>query len=54
MLQSSFKVLFPFFEVMYHIEEKGHSTNHAIITLVEKGTKALDTGKIVVGVYLSM
>ena len=31
---------------------KGHSTNLAIITLVEKVTKALDTGKIVVGVYL--
>ena len=31
---------------------KGHSTNPAIITLVEKVTKALDTGKIVVDVYL--
>ena len=31
---------------------KGHSTNHAIITLVKKVTKALDTGKIVVGAYL--
>ena len=29
---------------------KGHSTSHAIITLVEKVSKALDTGKIVVGV----
>ena len=31
---------------------KGHSTNHAVITLVERVAKALDTGKIVVGVYL--
>ena len=29
---------------------KGHSTSHAIITLVEKVSKALDTSKIVVGV----
>ena len=33
---------------------KGHSTSHAIITLVEKVSKALDTGKIVVGVYLDI
>ena len=31
---------------------KGHATNHAIITLVGKVARALDTGKIVVGVYL--
>ena len=29
---------------------KNHSTTHAIITLVVKVTKAIDTGKIVVGV----
>ena len=29
-----------------------HSTTDAIITLVERVSKALDTGKIVVGVYL--
>ena len=34
--------------------KKGHSTSHAIITLVEKVSKALDTGKIVVGVYLDI
>ena len=28
---------------------KNHSTTHTIITLVEKVSKALDTGKIVVG-----
>ena len=33
---------------------KDHSTSHAIITLVEKVSKALDTGKIVVGVYLDI
>ena len=33
---------------------KGHSTNHAAITLVERVAKALDTGKIVVGVYLDI
>ena len=33
---------------------KGHSTSHAIITLVEKVSKALDTGKIVVGIYLDI
>ena len=33
---------------------KQHSTCHAIITLVEKVSKALDTGKIVVGVFLDL
>ena len=33
---------------------KNHSTTHAIITLVETVSKALDTGKIVVGVYLDI
>ena len=33
---------------------KGHSANHAVITLVERVAKALDTGKIVVGVYLDI
>ena len=33
---------------------KNHSTTHAIITLVERVSKALDTGKIVVGVYLDL
>ena len=33
---------------------KGHSTSHAIITLVEKVSKTLATGKIVVGVYLDI
>ena len=33
---------------------KCHSTNHAIMTLVEKVAKALDSGKIVVGVYLDI
>ena len=33
---------------------KNHSTTHVIITLVERVSKALDTGKIVVGVYLDL
>ena len=33
---------------------KGHFTNHAVIILAEKVAKALDTGKIVVGVYLDL
>ena len=33
---------------------KNHSTTHAIITLVERVSKALDTGKIVVEVYLDL
>ena len=33
---------------------KQHSTSHAIITLVEKVSKALDKGKIVVGVFLDL
>ena len=33
---------------------KCHSTNHAIITSVEKVARALDSGKIVVGVYLDI
>ena len=33
---------------------QGHATSHAIMTLVEKVTKALDTEKIVVGVYLDI
>ena len=33
---------------------KQHSTSHGIITLVEKVSKALDNGKIVVGVFLDL
>ena len=31
-----------------------HSTSHAIISLVEKVSRSLDTGKIVVGVFLDL
>ena len=34
--------------------DKGHSTSHAIITLVNKVSKSLDEGKIVGGVYLDI
>ena len=33
---------------------KQHSTSHAIITLVERVKKALDTGKVVVEVFLDL
>ena len=33
---------------------KQHSTCHAIITLVEKVSKALDTGKLIVSVFLNL
>ena len=33
---------------------RGHSTSHAIISLVEKVSHSLDTGKIVVGVFLDL
>ena len=33
---------------------KGHSTSHAIITMVNKVSKFLDEGKIVGGVYLDI
>ena len=34
--------------------EKNNSTSHAIITLVERVSNALDTGKYVVGVFLDL
>ena len=33
---------------------RGHSTSHVIISLVEKVSHSLDTGKIVVGVFLDL
>ena len=33
---------------------KSHNTSHAIITLVDKVSRALDTGKFVVGLYLDI
>ena len=33
---------------------RGHSTSHAIITLVNKVSKSIDEGKIVGGVYLDI
>ena len=33
---------------------KHHSTSHAIITLVERVTKALDTGKYIVGIFFDL
>ena len=33
---------------------KSHSTSHAIITLIDRVSQALDTGKYVVGLYLDI
>ena len=33
---------------------KSHSTNHAIISMVEKVNPALDTGEVLVGVFLDL
>ena len=33
---------------------RGHSTSHAIISLVENVSRSRDTGKIVVGVFLDL
>ena len=33
---------------------KHHSTNHAVITLIDKISAALDSGKAVVGCYINM
>ena len=33
---------------------KSHSTNHAIISLVEKVNNAMDSGKISIGVFLDL
>ena len=33
---------------------KSHSSNHAIISMVEKVNQALDTGKVLVGVFLDL
>ena len=41
--------------ILYYFQfgfRKHHSTNHAIITMVEKVSNCLDTGNIVVGVFL--
>ena len=33
---------------------KSHSTNHVIISLVEKVSQALDSGKVLVGIFLDL
>ena len=43
--------------ILYAIQfgfRKGHSCSHAIISLVDKIAKALDNGKIVVGMYFDI
>ena len=43
--------------ILYHYQfgfRKHHSTSHVIITLVERVTKALNTGKYIVGVFFDL
>ena len=45
------------YNVLYQIQfgfRQGHSTHHALITLVDKITKSLDNGDIVIGVFLDL
>ena len=44
-------------DILYKFQfgfRKSHSTNHAIISLVEKVNQALDSGKVLVGIYLDL
>ena len=55
-----FRYVIEFFEennILYEYQfgfRKNHSTSHAIITLVKRVTKALDTGKYVVGIFIDL
>ena len=55
-----YKYVIDFFDdnnIMYDHQfgfRKHHSTSHAIITIVKRVPKALDTGKIIVGVFLEL
>ena len=45
------------YNILYEYQfgfRRKHSTNHAIITLVDRLTKALDSGKMVIGVFLDL
>ena len=42
-----------FYKKQFRIRKK-HSTCHAIITLVEKGSKTLDRGETVLGLFLDL
>ena len=44
-------------DILYKFQfgfRKSHSTNHAIISLVEKVNQALDSGKVLVGIFLDL
>ena len=44
-------------DILYKFQfgfRKSHSTNHAIISLVEKVNQALDSGKVLVGIFLAL
>ena len=45
------------YNILYQNQFKfrqGHSTHHALITLVDKFIKSLDIGDIVIGVFLDL
>ena len=45
------------FDILYKFQfgfRRSPSTNHAIISMVEKVNQALDTGKVLVGVFLDL
>ena len=44
-------------DILYKFQfgfRKSHSTNHAIISLVEKVNQALDFGRVLVGIFLDL
>ena len=53
MLLTSLKIIICSININLDFGKK-HFTSHAIITLVEKVSKALDMGKYVVGVFLDI
>ena len=45
------------YNILYHNQfgfRQGHSTHHALISLVDKIIKSLDSGDIVIGVFLDL
>ena len=51
---TSLKLIICSININLDFGEKKHSTSQAIITLMERVSKALNTGKYVVGVFLDL
>ena len=45
--------MIPFYKYQFGFRES-HSTQHAIITLVDKITSSLDSGDLIIGVFLDL